>query len=223
MQKAALTKGTFVVGLVIAILVSSAISAGISTQFTMGTQGLKGDMGDTGPQGLQGSQGETGPRGAAGDTGETGTQGATGATGPSGPPGPQGAAGATGVAGPTGASGATGPQGPQGAMGPQGLQGPPGPYLPDYDSGWVDITDKAGQYFNMTHNLNSAEITVYITGKTTASGGAHQRYLGLTGDLAVERELGLAWTNSTSNTVTLYRGANDLYWNYVRVRVWRIN
>ena len=163
MQKPALTKGTFVVGLVIAILVSSAISAGISTQFTMGTQGLKGDMGDTGPQG------------------------------------------------------------PQGAMGPQGLQGPPGPYLPDYDSGWVDITDKSGQYFNVTHNLNSAEITVYITGKTTASGGAHQRYLGLTGDLAVERELGLAWTNSTSNTVTLYRGANDVYWNYVRVRVWIID
>jgi hypothetical protein len=41
--------------------------------------------------------------------------------------------------------------------------------------------------------------------------------------LPVEGELGLAWTNSTSNTVTLYRGANDVYWNYVRVRVWRIN
>jgi hypothetical protein len=217
MPKPALTKGIFVVGLIVAILVSTAISAGFLTQ--TGTQGLKGD---TGPPGEQGPQGETGPRGAAGETGATGAQGATGATGSAGPPGPQGAAGATGVAGPTGATGATGLQGPQGPIGPQGLQGPAGPYLPDYDSGWVDISDKTGQYFNVTHNLNTAEITVYITGKSSASGGAHQIYFGLTGNLVGEGELGLAWTNSTFNTVTLYRGADDLYWNYVRVRVWRI-
>ena len=35
-------------------------------------------------------------------------------------------------------------------------------------------------------------------------------------------ESGLAWTDSTSNTLTLYRGANDIYWNYVRVQVWKI-
>jgi len=75
----------------------------------------------------------------------------------------------------------------------------------------------------MTHSLNSAYLIVDITGKTTASGGTHQRYLGLTGNLAVEGELGLTWTNSTSNTVRLYRGANDVYWNYVRVRVWIID
>lgn len=110
-------------------------------------------------------------------------------------------------------------------MGPTGLQGPPGPqgpYTPDYDSGWIDISDKAGQYFNVTHSMNSADLIVDITGKTTNTGGAHQRYYGLTGNLPVEGEQGLAWTNSTSNTVTLYRGANDVYWNYVRVRVWRI-
>jgi len=50
-----------------------------------------------------------------------------------------------------------------------------------YDSGWVDITDKCGQYFNVTHNLNSTDIIVDITGKTTVDGGAHQRNLGLTG------------------------------------------
>ena len=33
-------------------------------------------------------------------------------------------------------------------------------------------------------------------------------------------ESGLAWTDSTANTITLYRGATDAYWNYVRVRVW---
>ena len=41
-----------------------------------------------------------------------------------------------------------------------------------YDSGWVDITDKCGQYFNITHNLNitnpnNPDIIFDITGKTT--------------------------------------------------------
>ena len=36
-----------------------------------------------------------------------------------------------------------------------------------------------------------------------------------------EGESGLAWTDSTPNTLTLYRGANDIYWNYVRVQVWK--
>jgi hypothetical protein len=49
-----------------------------------------------------------------------------------------------------------------------------------YDSGWINITDKCGQYFNIIHNLNSTDIMVDITGKTTLDGGAHQRYLGLT-------------------------------------------
>jgi hypothetical protein len=34
-------------------------------------------------------------------------------------------------------------------------------------------------------------------------------------------ESGLAWVDSSANTVTLYRGANDTYWNYVRVRLWK--
>ena len=35
-------------------------------------------------------------------------------------------------------------------------------------------------------------------------------------------ESGLAWTDSTADTITLYRGATDPYWNYVRVRIWTI-
>jgi predicted secreted protein len=34
-------------------------------------------------------------------------------------------------------------------------------------------------------------------------------------------ESGLAWIDSSANTVTLYRGATDPYWNYVRVRLWK--
>jgi hypothetical protein len=49
-----------------------------------------------------------------------------------------------------------------------------------YDSGWTDITNKAGQYFNITHNLNNTDIIVDITGRTMIECGTHQRQLGLT-------------------------------------------
>jgi len=35
-------------------------------------------------------------------------------------------------------------------------------------------------------------------------------------------KFGLAWTDSTANSITLYRGASDIYWNYVRVKIWAI-
>ena len=35
-------------------------------------------------------------------------------------------------------------------------------------------------------------------------------------------EFGLVRTDTTANTITLYRGMNDSYWNFVRVRVWKI-
>ena len=205
MQKAAISRGTFIVGLLAAILVSSALSAGISTQLAIGPQGLKGEKGETGPQGEQGPQGESGAMGP---------QGPTGAQGPTGPQG------ATGATGPTGATGTQGPPGPTGPTGLTGPIGPQGPYLPDYDSGWLNITDKAGQNFTIIHNLNTADIIVDITGKAAVSDGAHQRYLDLTG---ATPELGLAWTGSTATTLTLYRGANDVYWNYVRIRIWKID
>jgi hypothetical protein len=50
-----------------------------------------------------------------------------------------------------------------------------------YDSGWLNITDKAGQNITLTHNLNSTDIIVDITGRITVDGGTHQRNFGLTG------------------------------------------
>jgi len=32
---------------------------------------------------------------------------------------------------------------------------------------------------------------------------------------------GLVWTDSKADTITVYRGLNDVDWNYVRVRVWK--
>jgi hypothetical protein len=60
-----------------------------------------------------------------------------------------------------------------------------------------------------------------VVGYTASFGaGGNDIYLVKVG---VEGESGLALTDSTTNTVTLYRGANDVYWNYVRVKIWKIH
>jgi len=103
--------------------------------------------------------------------GEKGDKGDTGATGD---------AGANGATGPTGATGATGSQGLQGIQGIQGPQGLRGFGTPDYDSGWIDITDKCGQNIVITHNLNSTDLIAEVQGKTTPDSGPMQRHYGLT-------------------------------------------
>jgi hypothetical protein len=35
-------------------------------------------------------------------------------------------------------------------------------------------------------------------------------------------ESGLAWVDSSANTITLYRGATDAWWNFVRVKIWKM-
>ncbi len=163
MEKVGITTGKFIAGIVIAILASSAISVGITTQLVTGPQG---------PVGLQGEKGEPGIQGL---------------TGPTGPPGATGATGATGVTGATGATGAIGPQGPP---------GPQGPYLPDYDSGWLDISDKSGQYFNITHNLNFDDLLIDIVGRAS-DGSVNQKYLGL--NTYVESGWGWAYGGTSSD------------------------
>jgi hypothetical protein len=51
---------------------------------------------------------------------------------------------------------------------------------PTFDSGWVNIEDKCGQIFNITHDLNTREVFVDITGKQKLNElcGEHQRNLG---------------------------------------------
>lgn len=76
----------FIVGILISILASTAISTLIITQTDL-AKGPRGDKGDTGPQGETGPQGPEGPQGLQG---EQGPQGAQGETGPRGPPGQDG-------------------------------------------------------------------------------------------------------------------------------------
>ena len=83
----------FIVGIVIAILVSSVVSIAITSQLSVGPQGPEGLQGATGAQGAQGIQGVAGASGAIGATGATGPKGDTGAQGPkgdTGDTGPQG-------------------------------------------------------------------------------------------------------------------------------------
>ena len=90
-------------------LISITDASGTSTaRILHGTQGPKGDTGDTGPQGPKGDTGDTGPQGPKGDTGDTGPQGPQGDTGDTGPQGPKGDTGETGPQGPKGDTGEAG-------------------------------------------------------------------------------------------------------------------
>ena len=129
----------------------------IAVLFASGISFVGSSYFSAGQMGLKGDKGDTG---AAGITGAQGLKGDTGATGPTGP---------------TAATGATGPQGPA------GLGVTPGSLVnPAYDSGWINITSKEGQNIVLNHNLNSNDLKVEILGRTTDTGGVHQRNLGLT-------------------------------------------
>jgi len=81
-----ISRTAFIVGLIIAILVSSSMSTLATTQL-LNLQGPQGPKGDTGPQGPQGVQG---PKGEKGDAGLQGPQGEIGEQGPQGPKGDRG-------------------------------------------------------------------------------------------------------------------------------------
>ena len=85
-------------------------------------------------------------------------------------------------------------------------------------------TDSSGhQLWNRTYPTHSSWQWVSIIqtrdgGFTTAVSQTHDylTYCLFRADL----EQGLAWTTSDTNSTTLYRGATDPYWNFVRVRIW---
>ena len=87
------TRRTFLIGLMVAILAASALSTGASMQYLSGSQGPRGEtglQGETGSQGSQGLQGEPGLQGLQGETGSQGLQGEPGLQGLQGEIGPQG-------------------------------------------------------------------------------------------------------------------------------------
>ena len=102
-------------------------------------------------------------------------------------------------------------------------------YGPGWEDFWLVKTDAAGNVqWNKTYggaNTDYCESVVqtvdggYALAGITSSFGAGGYDFWL---VKTDVESGLAWTDSTNNTITLYRGRTDLYWNYVRVRIWLI-
>lgn len=235
-EEIVVTRRTFLVGLVIAILAASAISSVISTQLGIGPQGeqgptglqgLKGDQGETGPQGLQGPQGEEGPQGEQGIQGDTGPQGLPGADGKS----------AYQIWLEEGNVG-TEQDFLDSIRGEPGLGVEPGFFVaPAYDSGWLQnwTADDLGLFraysINLTHKLNTTEVFVYLIGrlnettKPFENGSIHQFAYGWLFDpgLGGGSFYGAFWV-LTDNNIVLYRGYPDnvFSWSEVRVMLWKI-
>jgi len=51
---------------------------------------------------------------------------------------------------------------------------------PTYDSGWLDVSDKLGQSFALTHNLNTTEAFVDVIGRQNLTGENHKLFFGVT-------------------------------------------
>ena len=51
---------------------------------------------------------------------------------------------------------------------------------PTYDSEWVNITDKRGQCFNLTHDLDTTEAFVDVVGRQSLAGADHKLLFGAT-------------------------------------------
>lgn len=81
-RNSGISTSTFVIGLLIAIIASVAVSSLVAQQLTP-----TGPQGPAGPQGAQGLQGAPGPQGEQGPSGEQGIQGLMGPQGPEGPAG----------------------------------------------------------------------------------------------------------------------------------------
>jgi hypothetical protein len=103
----------------------------------------------------------------------------------------------------------------------------------DYEEGdfWLVKTDVAGNMqWNYTSGGSKHDIAYSIiqlsdggyafAGYTDSEpGGPYSRDAHLA---IVAVESGLAWVDSAADTIILYRGLTDAYWNYVRVRIWKI-
>ena len=97
------------------------------------------------------------------------------------------------------------------------------------DDAWLVKTDAqgnmqwnrtyGGSLFDYAHAVVPTRDGGYVLAGSTDSGGAGLSDVWL---VKTETELGLLWADSTPNTITLYRGATDPDWNFVRVRIWTI-
>lgn len=192
-----ISKGVFISGIIIAVLLSTVISLGLSMQFAVGPQGqtgLQGPTGATGPQGVAGPQGQMGPQGATGPIGPQGQTGLTGETGPQGPQGEQG------IQGPKGDTGDIGPMGPAGGFGD-----------PDYDSDWIPLT--IDDFTLFTHNLGQEDnLFVYLYGRYYDQG--YWWY--------IQDSYWVSWVTLDEHTIGVFRLSEDTQYEQGRLLIWKI-
>ena len=93
---------------------------------------------------------------------------------------------------------------------------------------WLVKTDAAGNMqWNNTYGgtdnesnpalLQTSDGGYALAGSTTSYGAGSADFWLVKTDV----ESGLAWVDSSANTITLCRGVTDVYWNFVRVRLWK--
>ncbi|RME63294.1 MAG: hypothetical protein D6790_04915, partial [Caldilineae bacterium] len=98
---------------------------------------------------------------------------------------------------------------------------------PAYDSGWIRLDRDASR--TLTHNLGGStdDYVVVMDYKANDSNGVNQRYYGgadfgtkpAPGANAEDR-VGAYWRSLTTSTVTVYRRPEDIYADFVRIRIW---
>ena len=98
---------------------------------------------------------------------------------------------------------------------------------PAYDSGWVPLAQDASQ--TLTHNLggNINHYVVHMDYRARDSNGINQRYYGGADfgtkpapGASAEDRVGAYWRSLTTSTITVYRRPEDIYADFVRIRIW---
>jgi hypothetical protein len=195
-EEIVVTRRTFLIGLVVAILAASAISTAISTQLV--AVGPEGPKGDTGAQGLQGPQGVPGTEGTDGSDGKSAYQTWL----------DQGNLGTEQDF----LDSLIGEQGPTGVITVENFTG----WLPApaYDSGWVDVPTGYGQWMTFNHDLNTTDVLVYYVRNNSAELVTQLSY----GDW-------MQWSKLTENeiSVVVQWAASPLTYDQIRVMLWKIS
>lgn len=145
-------------------------------------------------------------------------RGPQGEQGPQGVQGPQGPKGDTGQQGPQGVKGDTGEQGPQGETGEQGPAGILGE--PDFTSGWRQISQiHTLTFYFGTDVIYDYQHTFVCLEGLTADERIHQIAYGL--DNVGVNTRGAYWSMD-SDRIYVHRGADDVFYTKIRVRIWQL-
>ena len=96
---------------------------------------------------------------------------------------------------------------------------------------WLIKADASGNMlWNKTYGGANVDVTWSIAqtidGGFIAAGATESFGFGTVGVsdmwlIKTDIEAGLTQIDSTANSLTLYRGTTDAYWNYVRIRIWK--